>query len=114
MQYEPKVLALAKHLDVEPSDIEEKNDTFTTAGDRSEWVVLTDDEADEKWEESLDNYIEECILPELPEEYRYYFDNEKWKRDAKMDGRGHSLATYDGEEGEETIDGETYYIYQMN
>jgi hypothetical protein len=28
-------------------------------------MVLTDDEADEKWEESLDNYIEECIQPEI-------------------------------------------------
>jgi hypothetical protein len=30
-----------------------------------DYMVLTDDEADEKWEESLDNYIEECIQPEI-------------------------------------------------
>lgn len=114
MQYSEKVRALAKHLEVDPSCIEEKNDLFTAEGGRDEWMVLTDKEADEKWDESLENYIEECILPELPEAYRFYFDYERWKRDAKMDGRGHSLASYDGNEYDETIDGETYYIYQVN
>src|SRR6185312_11257160 len=30
-----------------------------------DYRVLTDEEADEAWEESLDSYIEECITPEL-------------------------------------------------
>jgi hypothetical protein len=114
MEYSQKALALAKHLEVDPSVIEEKNDVFTAEGGRNEWMVLTDEEADERWEESLDNYIDECITPELPESIRFYFDDEKWKRDAKHDGRGHSLSTYDGEENEETVDGETFYIYRTN
>lgn len=30
------------------------------------------------------------------------------------DGRGHFMNTYDGEEGEETIEGTTFYIYRIN
>jgi hypothetical protein len=30
------------------------------------------------------------------------------------DGRAHFINTYDGNEDEETVNGETYYIYRMN
>jgi hypothetical protein len=79
-----------------------------------EYLVCTDDEADELWEESLDNYLEECIYPELQGNLKNYFDDEKWKQDAKFDGRGHSLSGYDGRENYEDVDGETFYIYRQN
>lgn len=79
-----------------------------------EYIVATDEEADELWEEALDNYIEECILPELPKAYQNYFDDEKWKNDAKYDGRGTTLATYDGNENYVDVEGTTYYIYRTN
>lgn len=79
-----------------------------------EYEVLTDSEADDRWEEELDYYIEECIMPELPEHLRNYFDEDAWKSDAKYDGRGHSISRYDGEEYEETVNGTTYYIYRQN
>ena len=79
-----------------------------------EYLVCTDSEADELWEESLDNYLEECIYPELQGNLKNYFDDEKWKQDAKYDGRGHSLNFYDGCEDEETVGGETFYIYRRN
>lgn len=99
-------------------------DNCTEVGDfdNDDYMILTDEEADEKWEESLDSYIEECITPEIDKlgegmgnlSYYIKFDEEMWKRDARMDGRGHSLSTYDGHENEETIDGETFYIYRLN
>jgi hypothetical protein len=76
--------------------------------------VLTDDEADRENEEAIQNYIEECILPEIPERYGSYFDSEAFKKDAEMDGRGHNIAHYDGHEHEETVNGTTYYIYRIN
>ena len=79
-----------------------------------EYEVLTDNEADDRWEEELDNYIEECIMPELPEHLQNYFDEDAWKSDAKYDGRGHSISRYDGNEYEETVNGTTYYIYRQN
>lgn len=80
----------------------------------NDYLVLTDDEAEDRWDESMDIYIDECILPELPKHLHYYFDSEKWKKDARFDGRGHSLASYDGEEHEEEVNGTTYYIYRIN
>ena len=78
-----------------------------------DYYVLTDEEADIKEDEQLNNYLEECIYPELPENLRDYFDDEKWKRDARIDGRGHIISTYDGCEYEETVEGTTYYIYRV-
>ena len=78
------------------------------------YMILTDDEADEKWEESLDSYLDECVYPELPETTKRYFDDEAWKRDARYDGRGHSLSTYDGNEIELNIWGTWLYAYRTN
>lgn len=83
----------------------------------NDYMVLTGEEADKMLDEELENYIDECILPELNESYRQYFDNEAWKADARHGGRGHSLGRYDGEENEETVSDDlgkyTYYIYRQ-
>lgn len=79
-----------------------------------EYLVVTDDEANKLWDESLENYLNDCVYPELPDNMSSYFDDEKWKRDARMDGRAHALSSYDGNEEEETINGTTYYIYRTN
>lgn len=76
----------------------------------NEYLFGTDDEMDKLWDEDLDNCIDECILPEVPEAFKKYFDNEKWKDDARYDGRAHSLARYDGNE-ESYGD---YYFYRTN
>lgn len=90
---------------------------------RREYIVATDDEADELWDSSLENYIGECILPGLPENYRSYFDRDAWKKDAKVDGRAHRLNSYDGnEESVDLVDHTsngvkvslTLYIYRTN
>ena len=86
--------------------------TYEYCGD--EYIVATDEDADDLWEQALDDYIDECILPEIPETYQNYFDEEKWKNDARYDGRGCVLATYDGDENEEDVNGTTYYIYRIN
>jgi len=80
--------------------------------DDGQYLVVTDEEADERWEEALENYIDECM--EIPESMERYFDREAWKSDAKMDGRAHSLASYDGDESHVEIDGVLFYIYRTN
>jgi len=84
--------------------------------EHGDYLVCTNDEADELWDESLENYIDECIISELPKQYQNYFDREGWKSDARFDGRGHSLSSYDGCENEYNIDsfGETLYVYRIN
>ena len=112
-----KVQALAMHLGlqlVEYDEIEEEDDERYTYG-RQEYLVLTDGAADRHFSDSLDSYIDDCILPELPENLRYYFDYEAFKRDVEIsDGRGPTLASYDGEENEEEVNGTLCFIYRTN
>jgi len=89
--------------------------TSFEASNYEEYAVLDEDEADDAWDAALENYLAECVLIELPENLVQYFDTEKWKRDARYDGRGHSLSSYDGVEHEvRTEDGEYFYIYRTN
>jgi hypothetical protein len=106
-----KIHVLASFLDTEISELEESSydDCIFELGNQ-EYMVLDEYEADQRWEESLDSYIEECILPELSGILANYFDEESWKRDARFDGRGHSLSSYDGCEYEQ----DEYYIYRLN
>ena len=84
----------------------------TTKHGNQEYKVFTDAEADHEWDLYLDSYIDDCM--EIPENVLPYFDEDKWKRDAKMDGRGHSLNPYDGGEEWATFNRVDYYIYRNN
>ena len=64
------------------------------------YLVMTEEERDTAWDERLESYLDECVLPELPSALAGYFDSEAWKRDARHDGAGHALSSYDGEEHE--------------
>lgn len=111
--YSEEVLALAQYLDCNPDDIgNEGNDRYSVGND--EYLVCDDSSADKYWDDDLDNYLEEFIYPELPDNMIQYFDDEKWKRDARFDGRGHSLNHYDGTEEVEHINGTDYYIFRQN
>ena len=113
-ELDPEYKALATFLGVGPLTISVSYDTYSSADEPGEYLVLTASDADERWDAELDSYIDECILPEIPEAFRSYFDFDAWKHDAQYDGRGHSLATYDGHESEEDVNGTTYYIYRVN
>lgn len=107
-----KALSLCNHLQLSEEeallDIEELNYNTYKYGNK-EYLVLDDDEADKELDSYLDNYIEELILPEIPEKYQNHFDENKWKHDAKKQGRG-CLASYDGVEYEQN----NYYIYRID
>lgn len=114
-----KVKALKQYLGCKKSEIEQGYDDNHFEHLEEEYLICTDDEADDLWEEDLDNYLEECIYPELSGNLANYFDEEAWKSDARFDGRGHSLSGYDGNENEETVtdkngNKETFYIYRVN
>ena len=111
-----KVQAIAQFLnvDVDTVIVAAYDENYFEVDGEGEYMVLTDDEANDAWDESLDQYIDDCIIPELPEFAARYFDVEAWKRDAQYDGRGHSLSGYDGEENEIQVDGTWFYIYRTN
>lgn len=79
----------------------------------TDYLFGTDNEMDNEWDEALESYIDDCILPELNENYRQYFDNEGWKSDARMDGRWHTLNRYDWGEDDITYNWVVYYCYQQ-
>ena len=83
--------------------------TFEAGG--GEYLVLTEDERDTRWEDCLDSCLDDGCIEGTNSPY---FDREAWKRDARMDGAGHSLASYDGDEWEFTAGHEEFYIYRTN
>lgn len=58
--------------------------------------ILPYSDAEEALDEYLDNYIDDCILPEIPKHLQNYFDIESWKKDAEMDGLYNALSGHDG------------------
>lgn len=116
-EWDYKQWALFAYLSQDLTLVEEISDldidTDEISIDGEDLLILTDSEADDRWEEELDSYLDDCIYPEIPECYRRYFDEERWKDDARYDGRGHAIARYDGHENEFKIDDEWIYIYRM-
>lgn len=131
--------ALAKFLDVEVSDISEsRHDECLFESGREEYLVLTDDEADQRARDQiLDsvwafNHSFLCshseAINEIPEEdfqamqgklcegfnkavLAMIDDVDHFVNDAILsDGRGHFMSSYDGEENES---GE-FFIYRTN
>jgi len=81
---------------------------------KEEYLVLDEDERELRWDEQLESYLDDGCIEGADGPY---FDRKAWKRDARFDGAGHSLASYDGAE-EEVDTGEAgagwYYIYRIN
>lgn len=110
-----KIKALAEHLAVSEDSVSNcYGDVYESTDAPGEYLVLDDAEADQAWNESLDNYLDDCVLSEVSGPLALYFDRDAWKRDAKHDGRGHSLSSYDGEEHEIRVDDEWIFIYRVN
>ena len=75
----------------------------------NEYLFGTDDEMDELYDDYLDSYIDDCLG--IPKDIRLYFDDERWKEDAKHGGdRPSALASYDGNE----LSHGDYYFYRTN
>ena len=110
---EEKKQALVQLLSISKDEVKYNEDNEFEANDK-EYLILTDEEADEEWDLALENYLEEIIYAEIPSSVRCYFDEDRWKEDAKGDGRGCSIASYDGIEHEEEVNNTTYYIYRIS
>lgn len=82
----------------------------TIDGELQDYAVGTDEQADDAFDQVIEDYIEMCIIPELPEVAKTYFDYDKFTNDASYDGRGHWLASYDSNEIELEND---FYAYRI-
>jgi hypothetical protein len=114
--------ALMEHLEEDPAEYADWDEDvrglygegYSYRTGFREYMVLTDEEADVAWDAALESYVDDCL--EIPDEIRPYFDMEKWKADARHDGRGHALSGYDGDEadGKDPVTGETFVIFRTN
>jgi hypothetical protein len=139
-QEDPRVMALSKYLELTKEETEENiryasDDTYYFGNE--DYMVLTDDEADEKVAEyiketvwafnpsflSCHSGIDEDVFKLLQEKcesaneaiLKLIKDLDHFVEDAvRSDGRGHFLSSYDGEENEQEHNNETYYIYRTN
>jgi hypothetical protein len=135
---DPRILALAKHLDCDPDEIEEGPHGAYEYG-RQEWLVLTDSEAAEKAAEDIRetvwgfnaSWIADYTPNGIDEDTVKAIQGDRCE-DANApltalieagrgmkefiedsigaDGRGHFVAQYDGDEHES----EGYYLYRVN
>lgn len=137
-EIDPKVQALMEFLgEDDPDSIAERGSDIFTYG-REEYLVCDDLEADAKvGEDILDSvwafnpsFLEahtgvdaeaiEAIQEKMSEDAneplkRMIKDLDHFVKDAVLsDGRGHFLSPYDGEENEEKIGGEYFFIYRQN
>lgn len=125
----PLVKALHAEVGGDLSQIEQSRHADNEfSADGGDWLVLTDDEADERARASCRSFVDECIFgavePQnnnnnkntwLRDTVEKYFNTEAFIEDAISDnGRGCQLASYDHEEREREVDGIRYYIYRTN
>lgn len=81
----------------------------------NEYIICNDDEADDLVRENAVSYIEDIVYGEIPEQYRYYFDENAFIEDYIIDNsRGEILAAYDGVENSIDFEDDYYYIYRIN
>lgn len=134
-----KFEALANFLEVEVEEVEQGYNEFTFEAEGGEFLVVTDNEADQfaadeikesVWAFNTNFIIEHSSALDFDEEseeivkaiqekcedgnkaiLKLIDDLDEFVEDAvRYDGRGHFLAKYDGEENEEG----NYYIYRTN
>ena len=93
-----RILALAATLEIDAEAVDPTTycpEEFEAEG--GSYLVLTYDEAKAETDERLADYCDECVISGVPEELRFYFDTDAWKRDQWLGGlnMGEWLATYD-------------------
>ena len=94
--------------DIGPADCSVESSGVIKVGG-AEYRVLDDDERETAFEDCLENYLDECVEgSEGP-----YFDREAWKKDARIDGAGHFLASYDSDENEYHIGLDVWFLYRI-
>ena len=119
-------IALLYYLHTEENETEEwfddlKDTERTQYGEgtvieqgNAEYAVISDDNVEIAFDNAIDDYVDEAVLPEIPEAYRRYFDLEAFTTDCHHDGLGHTLSSYDGGDNEVTIDGKLWHVFRLN
>jgi hypothetical protein len=106
-----KWLAIVSELGPGMLDADESTyDGYVFQVGKTEYLVLTEDERDSRWDDYLEAWLDDGCVEGADSPY---FDREAWKHDARIDGAG-VLSSYDGTEYEFSGFGKWYYIYRTN
>lgn len=109
-----RLVAFGILMELSMSELEDvKIDGTSFSYYKQGWVGGTENEVEELCDRVIKDYIEECVLPEIPEPYRDYFDTDGYAYDYLDDGRGRWLSSYDGYEKEISVNGTYYYFYRQ-
>lgn len=136
-EYDLQAIVLAQYHKLCTGATEADYDEAQSDFDSEDYLVLTDEEADEAVREDIEEMVwaftpsflrahtgvtieaiakiqEMCEdanepLTAMIKDFDYFVEDA-----VKCDGRGHFLAQYDHEENEITFNGITYYIYRRN
>jgi len=79
----------------------------------AEYAIVPEADIDDAFKEYAEQYVDDCILPTMPESTRRYFDMEAFIEDLQVDGYG-IMSSYDGNYEEITVNGVTYYVFRLN
>jgi hypothetical protein len=85
-------------------------DEAVSAIDSYDWRVLTDQEATDLAWDYTETYVDDA-LREIPDHLHHYFNADEYRED-QMNDRGAILASYNGEEREQEVNGTIYYLYK--
>jgi hypothetical protein len=137
-----RLVALKRHLECDYADLSDDGENRYTGPGRADYLVLTDEEADERTLESLRETawaFRSSFLSRYVPALRNSRAAKAWEKvvgdlcedandlvlallgdraDEAMgdamseDGRGHTLASYDGEQNEQDVGGVTFYVYR--
>jgi hypothetical protein len=100
--------------DIELSDIAEISDYEFCVGGET-WRIMSESEYQTYSDEIIDNFIDECVLPEIPDYLQSYFDTDAYIRDIDYAGdRDGLVAAYDGVVYQQKINGVWFYFWRMD
>ena len=79
----------------------------------AEYAIVPEADIDDAFKEYAEQYVDDCILPTMPESTRRYFDMEAFIEDLQVDGYG-IMSSYDGNYEEITVNEKTWYVFRLN
>lgn len=139
---EPRIKALAKHLDCDVDELDEGYRENAFEQGSREYLVFTDAEADEACKDYIREHLWTFNIEFIATHFKVDLSDDAREAMREMagklcesanpifealvddfdalvsdaigcDGRGHFLGQYDGDEHEVEVDGTTYYIYRQ-
>lgn len=101
--------------DTDPTNYNESgyNSCVYECGRNRSFLVMTEEDKDERVRESAESYVQEFVLSQIPEHLHFYFDEDKFIEDSLSDFED-SLASYDGNLAEIDIDSSEFRSFLLD